>query len=141
MKTQGYRIDNLTLPKGTVVAIPNWDIHTDKDEYENPYQYDPFRFFRPLEDNSLAESVDARRRASGITASPEFLHFGLGRHACPGRFIAMQLLKMDIAYILMNYDVQEIKNKPATIFRNMALLPQTNFEMKVKRKQGTVKKK
>jgi hypothetical protein len=36
--------------------------------------------------------------------------FGLGRHACPGRFFASQEIKLILAYLLLNY---EIKFPPA----------------------------
>lgn len=143
MKAGGVHLaDGLVLPQGARVAVPNWDIQTDPDVYgADAAVYDPFRYSRAVEavaaqGGTCAAVVHARRVHGAVTPSPEFLHFGLGRHACPGRIIAVQLLKMDIAYILMNYDVEPIREKPRHLFRNMALLPQVDFSLKVRRRQA-----
>ncbi|KAJ7213645.1 hypothetical protein B0H12DRAFT_1033006, partial [Mycena haematopus] len=35
-----------------------------------------------------------------------FLSFGLGKHACPGRFFAVTELKLMLACIYQNYDIK-----------------------------------
>ncbi|KAK8108374.1 Cytochrome P450 monooxygenase gloP [Apiospora sp. TS-2023a] len=143
MGEAGFRMpgDLGTVPKGSVVGLPIWEVHQDPDNYgTDAARYDPFRFSRAIEaaEASSGEvSLHARRTHAATTPSSEFLHFGLGRHACPGRFIAVQLLKMDIAYLLMNYEVQPIEKKPPILFQNLALLPQMNFVLKVRRKRRT----
>ncbi|KAJ7321623.1 cytochrome P450, partial [Mycena albidolilacea] len=37
--------------------------------------------------------------------SPAYLQFGLGRHACPGRFLAISEAKLIVCYLLGRYDV------------------------------------
>ncbi|KAJ7760790.1 cytochrome P450 [Mycena olivaceomarginata] len=39
-----------------------------------------------------------------VTPTPDYLSFGLGRHACPGRFFAVNEQKMLLAHILVTYD-------------------------------------
>ena len=46
------------------------------------------------------------------TLSPDFLLFGHGRHACPGRFFAVNELKALVAYVLMTYDIKLEDDKP-----------------------------
>lgn len=41
-----------------------------------------------------------------ISTSGEFLPFGLGRHACPGRYFAASELKLMLAYVVTHYDVK-----------------------------------
>lgn len=135
MKAEGFKLGDVTVPKGTVVALPNYNVHTDDEVYHDAHKYDPFRFSRPLEEMFMVSDPHALRTAQAVMPAPEFLHFGYGRHACPGRFVAVQLLKMDIAYIMMNYDVEPLKKKPATMFRNMALLPDVNFSLNVRRRR------
>ncbi|KXT18767.1 hypothetical protein AC579_8218 [Pseudocercospora musae] len=70
--------DGLHIPYGTRVAIPNIGIHRDPANYENPDEYDAFRF--------------SQSKESVVSPSEFALHFGYGRHACPGRqvvFLAM----------------------------------------------------
>lgn len=133
MKNEGFKLGDMTVPKGTVVAVPNYNVHTDDEIYPDGDKYDPFRYSRPLEDMFMASNSHALRTTQAATPSPEFLHFGYGRHACPGRFVAITLLKIDIAYILMKYDVQPFE-KPKTLFRNMALLPHVKFSLNVRRR-------
>ncbi|KAK8021976.1 hypothetical protein PG993_012743 [Apiospora rasikravindrae] len=134
MGDTGFLIaDSGTVPKGSVVGLPIWEIHQDPDNYgPNAASYDPFRYSRAIETGAASAAPKAY---AATTPSSDFLHFGLGRHACPGRFIAVQMLKMDIAYLLRNYEVQPIAKKPPILFQNLALLPQKNFVLKVRRKQ------
>ncbi|RKP08723.1 cytochrome P450 [Thamnocephalis sphaerospora] len=39
-----------------------------------------------------------------VTRSPGYVTFGLGRRACPGRFLAVDMLKSLAAWLLRNYD-------------------------------------
>lgn len=34
--------------------------------------------------------------------------FGYGRHACPGRFFASQVIKTFLVYLILNYDLRVI---------------------------------
>ncbi|KIL61367.1 hypothetical protein M378DRAFT_82564 [Amanita muscaria Koide BX008] len=41
-----------------------------------------------------------------ISLDLNYILFGHGRHACPGRFFAANELKVMLAHVLLNYDVQ-----------------------------------
>ncbi|EEB93346.1 hypothetical protein MPER_08007, partial [Moniliophthora perniciosa FA553] len=41
-----------------------------------------------------------------ISPNTEYLLFGAGRHACPGRFFAVNELKLLLSHVLVNYDVR-----------------------------------
>lgn len=43
---------------------------------------------------------------SFVTTAPDYLPFGHGRHACPGRFLVDFELKMTMAFILKHYDLE-----------------------------------
>ncbi|KAF8554882.1 hypothetical protein OG21DRAFT_1012740 [Imleria badia] len=45
-----------------------------------------------------------------IATSPEYLSFGHGLHACPGRFFAAAKLKMMLAHIVTMYDIKLEEN-------------------------------
>ncbi|KAG6193596.1 hypothetical protein E4U50_000877 [Claviceps purpurea] len=41
-----------------------------------------------------------------LTATNEqSMHFGIGRHACPGRFMASDEVKLALIFILQNFDI------------------------------------
>ena len=46
------------------------------------------------------------RKVDMTATHTDFLPFGHGRHACPGRFFAAAELKLMLALIVMKYDVK-----------------------------------
>jgi len=90
--------DGTYLPKGAYVAVPRHVIHFDESNYPDSTSFVPFRFVDKAK--TTGHKVD-------ITAtSTEFLEFGHGRHACPGRFFAATELKLMLALVVMKYDVK-----------------------------------
>ncbi|KAK5131277.1 hypothetical protein LTR08_001182 [Meristemomyces frigidus] len=47
-----------------------------------------------------------------INTSETFLAFGHGKHGCPGRFMAAFELKLALAYLVSQYDVQSFDRRP-----------------------------
>jgi ent-kaurene oxidase len=68
--------DGLIVPKGVDIAAPPLEIHMDEKIYENPLDFDGFRFSRMGEQDTLES---AKYFASNT--APEYLHFGHGQHA------------------------------------------------------------
>ncbi|EUC31121.1 hypothetical protein COCCADRAFT_102149 [Bipolaris zeicola 26-R-13] len=110
------------LKKGTIVAFLASQAQMDPAKFENPNKFDPWRFSRDLEKekekekeketqngNAQAQTDDPKagyHKNSFVTTSPDYLPFGHGRHACPGRFLVDFELKMTMAYILKHYDLE-----------------------------------
>ncbi|KAL7269164.1 hypothetical protein RUND412_008185 [Rhizina undulata] len=47
----------------------------------------------------------------------EYLAFGHGKHPCPGRFFAVNELKLLMSYIILNYDFKVQSGKrPANVY-------------------------
>ncbi|KAF8186872.1 cytochrome P450 [Mycena galopus ATCC 62051] len=90
--------DGTTVPAGTLIGIPLLSEHHDEANYPNAGVFDPFRFSR------MREQEGEGTRHQMVTPTPEFLSFGLGRHACPGRFFAVNEQKLILAHIIMTYD-------------------------------------
>ncbi|TCD61767.1 hypothetical protein EIP91_007969 [Steccherinum ochraceum] len=82
-----------TIPSGVFVAAAAAATHIDGNLYPNPHTFDPWRFVGCVGQNSLA------------TTRPDFLPFGHGRHACPGRHFATYQMKLLLAYIVTKYDL------------------------------------
>ncbi|KAJ6561500.1 cytochrome P450 [Mycena vulgaris] len=81
--------DGTTIPAGT-----NLGIYTPTDGF------DPFRFYH------MRSEAGEGNKHQLVTPSSDFLSFGIGRQACPGRFLAANVLKLLLAHVIMTYDVK-----------------------------------
>ncbi|KAF4124822.1 Cytochrome P450 [Geosmithia morbida] len=97
--------DGHPLPKGTIVSFLVWPSQTNPDAYEDPLTYDPFRFARSGS-NPGDDGSEEKKTQTFVTTSQDYLAFGHGKHACPGRFIVDFELKMIINHVLRYYDVR-----------------------------------
>ncbi|GLB16874.1 hypothetical protein AtubIFM61612_006729 [Aspergillus tubingensis] len=89
--------DGTVLPKGTISVLTsesNWDPTI----YPEPETFDAYRFLK------LRETPGFETVAQAVTTSPQHLAFGLGKHACPGRFFAIALNKIILCHVLSEYD-------------------------------------
>jgi cytochrome P450 len=68
--------NGVTIPAGTLVAIPASATHTDERTFPNPNEFDGFRFSKLWE--SDGDTVTGKYQA--FSASSEQLSWGLGRH-------------------------------------------------------------
>ncbi|EIN06110.1 cytochrome P450 [Punctularia strigosozonata HHB-11173 SS5] len=91
--------DGTFVPRGTSLAAPAIATHEDSSNYDDPFTFNPWRF------SDLREGSETAKHQL-VNTSPEFLTFGHGKHACPGRFFAANEMKMMLAHIVMHYDVQ-----------------------------------
>ena len=68
--------NGVTVPAGTIVAVPASSTHTDERTYSNPDEFDGFRFakLRSIEGHT------ATSKYQSVSTSSEHLAFGLGRH-------------------------------------------------------------
>jgi len=89
--------DGTVIPAGNTVAVAMFSTHYDAVYYKNPNKFDGLRFYRMKGESTKQQFV---------STSPDYLSFGHGRHACPGRFLAAYELKLMIAHVLLNYDVK-----------------------------------
>jgi len=89
--------DGTFIPKGTLIHAATLSLHHDKNFYKNPEVFEPFRFAHMREDDPKHQFA---------STSIEYLPFGLGKHACPGRFFAAAELIFMLAHVVMTYDVK-----------------------------------
>ncbi|KAK1235317.1 hypothetical protein PQX77_001475 [Marasmius sp. AFHP31] len=88
------------IPAGTMMAISISGLHFDEDQYSNPYEFDGFRSYKQREEEG--ESLKHQM----ITLQTNFIAFGIGKHACPGRFFAVNEIKALVSHTLMYYDLK-----------------------------------
>ncbi|KAH7906708.1 cytochrome P450 [Hygrophoropsis aurantiaca] len=98
--------DGTFIPKGTIVSVASRAIHHDSGIYDDADRFDPFRFA-----DLRAEDGEAMKHQM-VSTNPDFLSFGHGRHACPGRFFAANELKTMLAHVVMAYDVKLADGAP-----------------------------
>ncbi|KAK0435069.1 cytochrome P450 [Armillaria borealis] len=92
--------DGTMIPAGVQIVVASLSTHTDEENYEDPLEFKPWRF-----------SEKRKQEGEGIRhhmASPslDFVFFGHGRPACPGRFFAVNELKALMSHVLLNFDVK-----------------------------------
>ncbi|KAI0287733.1 cytochrome P450 [Russula brevipes] len=101
--------NRVTIPAGTLIGLPVSAAHRDDRTFPNPNEFDGFRFSKLRE--SEGDTVTGRYQASSTSSG--HLSFGLGRHTCPGRFLAVNEVKALLAHIIMTYDIKFKEGKGA----------------------------
>ncbi|KAF9928108.1 hypothetical protein FBU30_002644 [Linnemannia zychae] len=98
--------NGMKIAKGQMVIMNLHSLHqTNEYQGEDPSEFRPWRF--------LGKAKAATKAAT------DFLPFGMGRHACPGRFLAIQELKTVGSLMVSRYSKIEMI-KPSD--RKLALL-------------------
>lgn len=134
-----------TAPFGSYVSVDQHNRHHDPSIFPNPETYDAFRFSRPREKYE-AEHPDMRdteeflkmRNLSMTSTGENFVAFGHGRHACPGRFLVQHELKMMLAYLTMNYEIEHLVERPANQWLGTSIIPPPKATLKVRRRASGV---
>ncbi|EJD07489.1 cytochrome P450 [Fomitiporia mediterranea MF3/22] len=123
--------DGTFLPAGTFVAANLVGAHRDDSHYPDADRFDGFRFSK-LREQSSEEGVKHQM----VNTSPEYLAFGHGRHACPGRFFAVNELKAMMAYLILNYDVKtEVEGvRPENVYHRARLSPNPKAKVLFKKR-------
>lgn len=136
-QAEGY-----TIPKDTHVSVDVWNIHHDPEYYPEPSKYDALRFSQPREEyEALATEAKSSattlkmKNLSVVTTGDKFLGFAHGRHACPGRFFVAIELKLILAHLLLEYDVEPLKVRPQNKWLGGMVLPPMKATMKIKRRE------
>ncbi|KAK0212142.1 cytochrome P450 [Desarmillaria ectypa] len=102
--------DGTVVPAGCQVAVDSFSTHSGEENYENPLEFRPWRFSerRKQEGEAIRHQM--------VTPSLDFVFFGHGRPACPGRFFAVNELKALMSYVLVNFDVKMDRVPPPMWF-------------------------
>ena len=133
--------DGTHLPAGTSLLTPLAGISRDERFYSNPNSFDGLRFWRlrqrsPVPDGSSKGMSDDAGRWQFTSVGDAHVNFGLGRHACPGRFFAAVEAKMILAYLLLRYDIrlQEGEGRPKPMMFMMMKSPNQDAEIMFRRR-------
>jgi len=111
--------------------VPLWAIQHDEENYPEAEAFDAFRFSRPSEE---AGGEPTPQNATVVSLDNKFLPFGLGGHACPGRYFAVDEIKILLAYLIGNYDVERLAKRPENMAINENWVPHGKITMRIRRK-------
>ncbi|KAI3396477.1 hypothetical protein diail_12097 [Diaporthe ilicicola] len=128
--------------RGTILSCPIWCTQRDEDIFGGDAgRYDAFRYSRQREEYDAKEAGEKTPGAGLevakmglVTTSVEHYGFGHGRHACPGRFFVAHELKLFVAYLLLNYDLKPLSERPPPSCIGRSMIPPTKATMEIKRK-------
>jgi cytochrome P450 len=70
----------------------------DPDIYEDPEKFNAWRYLQ------MREQPGNENRHQFVTIAADNLGFGLGLHACPGRFFASNEIKIILCFLLVEFD-------------------------------------
>lgn len=77
--------DGTVIPQGSVVAFAPKPLHHNPQAYEDPEVFDPFRFSKLRRKDGANGLNDVKQSFTAL--SNDYIVFGIGKHACPGRFL------------------------------------------------------
>ncbi|KAM3496736.1 hypothetical protein MY10362_009891 [Beauveria mimosiformis] len=103
--------DGTPLKKGQKIAVTSTNMR-DKTNYANPDEWDPYRFVKMRDDPVKQNAAHLVSTSVGHNA------FGLGQHACPGRFFAANEIKVALVSILIKYDFELPADVSPQIYEN-----------------------
>jgi cytochrome P450 len=120
------------IPRGASVCVPSYPVFHDNDIYPDAEEFKPFRFAEQRSD----DSVDYVKRAAKAFASTstEYLAFGHGRNACPGRFFAANELKLVLAHLVLNYDIEIQGSRPRNMWFGLNRAPPMQATVRIRKR-------
>ncbi|GJJ15190.1 hypothetical protein Clacol_009466 [Clathrus columnatus] len=111
--------DGTFIPKGSTISAATYSIHRDDEKYPDGEKFDGFRFAR------IRAQEGQNTSHQFVNTSADYVPFGHGKHACPGRFFAANELKLMMAYLVLNYDVKMENEgvRPPNVAAALACIP------------------
>lgn len=118
--------DGTRVGRGSWVAEPVVHANSSGACYDRPDVYDGFRF---------VDAAGGRNQCA--STSVEFLSWGHGASACPGRFFAVAEMKIVLAYILCNYEIRfqpGMVERPKSSTIGIFQVPDTSVELELRKR-------
>ncbi|KAH9897770.1 cytochrome P450 [Cubamyces lactineus] len=123
--------DGTFIPRGSIVMAASDATHHDDSNYADADVFDPFRFSR------MREADGEGTKHQFVNTTLEYIAFGHGKHACPGRFFAANELKSLLAVIILNYDLKlgGDGSRPPNMYLGFAVIPAPKGKVLFKKRE------
>jgi len=102
------------LESGAQVWLPQWAIHRDSSNFEDPETYDPSRWAGETEHHPFA-----------------YFPFGGGPRHCPARRLSLMLAKLVLATMSLRYELAPADTDSLEVRPELALRPTSGVELAV----------
>lgn len=111
--------DETTLPKGITITTPVSQISMDPKIYPDPETFDGLRFYR------LRKQPGNETKHQFVATNKDWLNWGHGPRACPGRFFANNEIKLIMVHLILNYEVKlpDSEGRPQNVWTEGAIMP------------------
>ena len=130
----GFTFSNgLHLRRGACFAFDITGQEMDPALWGDPYEFVPFRF-----SDARARAGPSDRKIWFTSTSPkDAMQFGYGKHSCPGRGFATLMLKIFVATLLHEYDVEPLDGMgfPKQVDRGTVSMPPTNVKLRFRKRR------
>lgn len=95
---------------------------------------------KAVEQNDDKEKEEYRKMKGDVAAAAVemdecFTTWGMGKHACPGRFFAVDLVKMILPRVLVDYEVENLGERPDNLWIEYNVIPPPAATLKVRRRR------
>ncbi|GJE99722.1 cytochrome P450 [Phanerochaete sordida] len=92
--------DGTHIPAGTILVSPAAPMHGDDGIHDDATAFRPWRYVPTPE---FSTNVAQKQL---VTTGADYIPFGHGKHACPGRFFAAMEMKAMLVFVVLHYDVK-----------------------------------
>lgn len=111
---------NFTIPKGTCLVVPIFNLHRDPEKWENPDHFHP--------DHFLPEQVKSRHQYS-------FIPFSAGPRGCIGKILANAILKIFMCNFLQRFEVEADGKLPDLKLKmDISVRPINGYNIRLKKR-------
>ncbi|KAH9895714.1 cytochrome P450 [Cubamyces lactineus] len=125
--------DGTFIPRGTLMVAAAHPLHHDDSVYADADVFDPWRFSRQREREGEA------LKHQYVNTSVDYVSFGHGKHACPGRFFAANELKAMLAYLVLNFDMklEGDGKRPENVYWGPTVVPSPTARVLFRKRQAS----
>ncbi len=117
--------NGVTIPPGTFISVPAYWAARSLDGFSADGEaFEPWRWL------NLREEAERQGKSTipYLSSTPSYhdLHWGYGRNACPGRFMAAAEVKLLLAWTLWHFDISfpaPQAERPESIFIDERVIP------------------
>ena len=122
------------IPYGHNICVSGYSMHRDEDIYPGSQEFRYDRFLTPLADAKGTQQQARTLSRAATTTEVEYAVWGHGKHACPGRFFAVQLVKTVVAYMVENYELKPWNERPANVWIGDTPIPPRSLMIGIRRR-------